>query len=102
MNAPASSSNAAKELPGEPRTHDKRTNTDSAPVQTVRVAKRHELGDEELKEIVKKVGRPWYHRRKVIPRWKIKALRDAGFSLRQVGRVYDVGPTTIKRRLRGE
>ena len=100
--APVSSGGAAKVVPSEPRTHDTRPNTGPAPVQTVRVGKRRELTDDDLREIIKKVGRPWLHRRKPIPFWKIKALRNQGFSLRQVGVLYGVSASTIKRRLRGE
>jgi len=102
VTAPVSSGDAAKVVPSGPWTPDKRPNSGPAPVQKVRVGKRRELTDDDLREIIKKVGRPWLHRRKPIPFWKIKALRIQGFSLRQVGVLYGVSASTIKRRLRGE
>jgi len=100
VTAPAPSGSAAKVSLVDPRTSGVRPNAGPAPVQPVRIASRHELTDDDLRDIMKKVGRPWYHRRKVIPVWKIRALRNAGFSYRQVGKVYDVSASTIKRRLR--
>jgi len=102
VTGPVPSSDAAKVVSSGPWTPDKRPNAGPAPVQKVRVGKRHELTDDDLREIIKKVGRPWLHRRKFIPLWKINALRNQGFSLRQVGVLYGVSASTIKRRLRGE
>lgn len=64
--------------------------------------KPRELTSEELRDAVKRVGRPWGNRKKVVPRRMIKAYRRAGFSLRQIGKLYGLSATSIKRRLRGE
>lgn len=58
------------------------------------------LSKEDLREIRRKVGAPWHDRRRRIPVWKIKALRQCGYSYRQVGRVFNVSGSTIRRRIR--
>ena len=65
------------------------------------IVKKHEISTEEYQEFVKKVGRPWFKRRKPIPVWKIKSLRNLGFSYSQIGKLFGVSSSTIKRRLRG-
>lgn len=68
--------------------------------RTKRLLPTHELGKEHIRDAIQKVGRPWYNRKRYIPLWKVKAYRTAGFSLRQVGELFGVSATTIKRRLR--
>jgi hypothetical protein len=60
------------------------------------------LTDEDLRNAIKRVGRPWRNRRKRIAVWKIREYRREGFSYRQIGEIYSVSATTIKRRLRGD
>ena len=65
------------------------------------VVKKHEITGQELQKVIAQVGRPWHNRRKPISVWKIRALRQFGFSYRQVGKVFGVSASTIKRRLKG-
>lgn len=59
-----------------------------------------EISKEELKEIIRKVGRPWHDRRRKISVRRVKSLREVGFSLRQISRLYGVSEATIRRRLK--
>jgi len=61
-----------------------------------------EISKEEMRDYIKTTGVPWYPRRKKIPLERVNALREAGFSLRQVAKIYRTSEATIRRRLEGK
>ena len=58
------------------------------------------ITEDELKEIIQRVGRPWHNRKRRISVKRVKSLRKLGFSLRQIARLYNVSEATIRRRLK--
>ena len=57
---------------------------------------------EEFREIVKKVGRPWHNRRKRVNMKRVNALRQMGFSLRLIGKLYGLSESSMRRQVKGE
>jgi hypothetical protein len=98
----ASNKNATTDARTEPIKPDASQRTDPVRSRTTHLAGKRELSDEYIREVIQRVGRPWFNRKRVIPAWKIRALRTAGFSLRQVGMLYSVSGSTIRRRLQGQ
>lgn len=56
----------------------------------------------EIKEFLRIAGKPWHDRKKKISLKRVKALRELGFSIKQVAKIYRTSETTIRRRLKGE
>lgn len=59
------------------------------------------ISPEEMREYIRLVGKPWHHRKKKISIRRVKALKEAGFSTRQVAKLFHTSETTIRRRLKG-
>jgi lambda repressor-like predicted transcriptional regulator len=55
----------------------------------------------ELDEIAAKVGVPWHRKRAGIDAERIAALREAGFSMDQIGAHFGVSRETVRRRMKG-
>ncbi len=60
------------------------------------------ISAEEMKKYVKIAGKPWHHRKKKISLKRVKALRSAGFSIRQIAKIYHTSDSTVRRRTKGE
>jgi DNA invertase Pin-like site-specific DNA recombinase len=61
-----------------------------------------EFSKKEMKEFIRVAGVPWFNRRKRIPRKRIEALRNAGFSIRQIAKIYGTSDSTVRRRIKGK
>jgi len=61
-----------------------------------------EFSNKEMKEFIRVAGVPWFNRRKRIPRKRIEALRNAGFSIRQIAKIYGTSDSTVRRRIKGK
>jgi hypothetical protein len=83
-------------------TSDQVTETSGRPPQARDERNPAVISPEEMKEYIRLVGKPWHHRKKKIPIRRVKALKEAGFSLRQVAKIYGTSETTIRRRLHGK
>lgn len=81
--------------------HD-RTERSDKPVQGKDRRKTIEFSKKEMKEFIRVAGVPWFNRRKRIPRRRIEALRNAGFSIRQIAKIYRTSDSTIRRRIKGK
>jgi hypothetical protein len=81
---------------------DRGTKTSERPVRGKDGRNSCEITKDEMREYIKIAGQPWHNRRKKIPLGRVKILREAGFSLKQVAKIYRTSETTIRRRLKGE
>lgn len=60
------------------------------------------ISAEDMRKYIKVAGKPWFNRRKKVSLKRVEALRSAGFSIRQIARIYKTSDSTIRRRIKGD
>lgn len=85
-----------------PMTPDQDTETSGRPADARDGQNPVVISPDEMKEYIRIAGKPWHHRKKKIPLKRVRALREAGFSIRQTAKIFHTSETTIRRRLGGK